>query len=132
MIRLGRLPCRQASYLYAMLTRDASNDRPVNCQEVDIQRIPFRNIWCHCGVTAFVSAKARASVRYAPVSKVPPSRTCQQSSVDPNRPWEIHPVSTAMKNNAPARFPKKLTTHVLTRSRTLHRRCRSATTEYMQ
>jgi hypothetical protein len=42
----------------------------------DVQRIPLRKIWCHCGVTHLVFAKARASSLYAPVSNVPPSVVC--------------------------------------------------------
>jgi hypothetical protein len=34
----------------------------------------------------------------------------------------LHPVRTAMKNSAPAKFPKKLTNKVLNRSMILHRR----------
>lgn len=45
---------------------------------------------------------------------------------------DLQPVRTAMKNNAPARFPKKLTNQVFNKSRKLHLLCNHATTLYMQ
>ncbi len=70
---------------------DGHADEPVTCKgrhqlmnedgrecggQGDVQRIPLRKIWCHCGVTHLVFAKARASSLYAPVSNVPPSVVC--------------------------------------------------------
>ena len=112
--------------------------RKTAMQTSQLQRMPLRKIWCHSGVTHLVFAKARASSLYAPVSNVPPSNCILSAEFWLLRRWilgiaeDVHPVRTAMKNNAPARFPKKLTNHVFSKSKILHRRCNNATTLYMQ
>lgn len=43
-----------------------------------------------------------------------------------------HPDRKVMKNNTPAKLPKKLIDHVFNSSKKVQRRCSRAMTEYMQ
>lgn len=71
-------------------------------------------------------AKLMTSVRYACISKTPPSSSISATD-QAVHPFDYpQPVIMAIKNSIPAMLPKNEVTQILAMSRTVHRRCKAA------